>query len=55
MLDLINTICYNFEAYKNKFLTAVQNQKYAMIWHLCEGSTIAEYIEQFINQVRVSE
>ena len=32
LLDLINIICYNFEAENNKVLAAIQTQKKSMSW-----------------------
>ena len=55
LLDLIKSICYNFEAENNKVLADIQSQKKAMSWRNYEGSTIAEYNDQFMNQTIVAE
>ena len=55
ILEIIRRICYNFEAKKNKVLAAIQTHKKDMIWRKYEGSIIAEYNDQFMNQEKVSE
>ena len=49
LLDLIKSICYNFESYKNNVLAAIQTQKKVMRWWQSKGSTILKYNDQFMN------
>ena len=54
-MDIIKSICYNFEADKNEVLTAIQTQKKATSWRKSEGSKIVEYNDQLMNQTIFAE
>ena len=55
ILDLIKSICCNFEAEKNKVLKSTKTQNKAMRWQKSEGSKIAEYNYQCMDRAIADE
>ena len=55
LLDLIKSICYNFEGENNKVLADIQTKKKAVSWRQSEGSNIVECNYRFMNRARVAE
>ena len=49
ILEIIKSICYNFEVEKKKVLAVIQTYTKATSWRNSEGLRIAEYNDQFMN------
>ena len=54
ILDLIKSICYNFEGENNKVLADIQTKKKAVSWRQSEGSNIVECNYRFMNRAIVA-